>query len=127
MTSQFRQHLTYKSRSETPETQLVAFRCIVTLTTRYLGLRWLFVEHLKSETAPHPSPSDISELWRKGRENYNDREWNFFLGYAAYCVSAPDAITVTAETHKPSDLGLVRDGESCCLGNTLVTWISKCV
>lgn len=122
------QALTHQFSSELPETQLLAFRSIVMLTTRYLGLRWLFIEHLKSDSAPRPSQSDLSNLWRKDRTAYVDREWDFFLKYAAYCVSAPDdSVTGIAETYKPSDLGLVRHCGSLCVSDILANWIFKCV
>lgn len=102
--------------------QLVAFKGIVMITTRYIGLRQLFVQLLSSKQIKNPSESDISNLWRNGTVE-SDLEWNFFLDYAAYCISAPDEITRTVEKMKPSQFGCFESG--LCISDSLSHWIYK--
>lgn len=106
--------------SALPPTQTLAFRCIVSLTTRYIGLRHFFLKHL-AKKCTHLSQTNICEMWRN--ENVGgDKEWNFFLEYAAYCISGPDDITGTVEAMKPSDFGSLDGG--LCISNRLANSIT---
>lgn len=114
--------LNLKYSSELPDTQLSAFKGIVMLTTRYIGTRMLFIELLSSgKRTPPPSQSDLSRSWRQGSPG--DKEWNFFLDYAAYCVTGPDEITAMVESLKPSSFGYFVD--SSCVSERLSNWINK--
>ena len=108
--------------SELPDTQLVAFKGIVMLITRYIGLRHLFLAVLSSASMPRPSRAAICELWRSGSEG-GDQEWNFFLEYAAYCISASNDITRTIEAIRPSRFGLFEEG--LCVTNRISNCITK--
>ncbi|KAF7983538.1 hypothetical protein HWV62_21102 [Athelia sp. TMB] len=83
--------LEYTKGSHTPETQTLAFKAIVWVTTRYIGLRAYFLAHLSSPQNARPTKSDIAKLWRKDIEPEN-QEWNFFLDYAAFCIGGPDQV-----------------------------------
>lgn len=73
------------------------------LTTRYIGLRRLFYDLLAVELGAKPSQSDLSRLWRV--TSYDDPKWEFFLKYAAYCITAGDHVTIAVEECMPSHLG----------------------
>ncbi|KZP06901.1 hypothetical protein FIBSPDRAFT_939785 [Athelia psychrophila] len=104
----------YTSGSQTPVTQLVAFRSIVLLSTRYVGLRWLFAEILTAKLpGARLSQSHLSQLWRDVTSG-GDLDWEFFLEYAAYCVAASDHVTLAVEECAPSQFG-------CCDPNKCVT------
>lgn len=108
--------------SDVPYTQLLAFKGIVLLTTRYIGLRHIFMKHLSTKNMPNPSQADICDLWKSGGAE-GDQQWEFFRKYAAYCISAPDKITTTIEAYKPSRFGYFKEG--LCVSNHLSIWISK--
>lgn len=92
------------------------------LTTRYIGLRVLFLELMVSKTrTPMPTRENIVLLWSSNGDA--DPEWEFFLDYAAYCVAAPDEITSVVESVKPSNFGCFEG--SLCLSDRLSNWISK--
>ena len=74
------------------------------LTTRYIGLRSLFVELLVAEIGSKPSQSNVSGLWREVTDR-GDPEWEFFLEYAAYCVTSSDHVTLAVEECAPLQLG----------------------
>lgn len=90
------------------------------LTTRYVGLRDLFMKHLCTKDKPPPSTSDIAQLWRKDSLG-GDEEWDFFLKYAAYCMAGPDKVTSIVETLKPSCFGTFTEGQ--CISDRLSHWI----
>lgn len=114
--------LNLKCSSELPETQLSAFKGIVMLTTRYIGMRSLFIELLPSKKGtPPPSQSDLARSWRQ--DSPDEKEYNFFLNYAAYCIVGPDTITVIVESLKPSSFGYFSDG--LCVSERLSNWINK--
>lgn len=95
-------------------TQLIAFRSIVLLSTRYVGLRWLFAEILAARLkGASLSQSHLSQLWRDVTSG-GDPDWEFFLEYAAYCVAAFDHVTRAVEECAPSQFG-------CCDPNKCVT------
>ncbi|KZP07203.1 hypothetical protein FIBSPDRAFT_1053103 [Athelia psychrophila] len=108
--------LKYARSSELSETQLSAFKGIVMLTTGYIGIRSLFMELLPSKKGtPLWAPSDLARSWRQ--DSPDEKEYNFFLDYAAYCVTGPDEITVIVESLKPSSLGYFAD--SLCVSERL--------
>ncbi|KAF7983168.1 hypothetical protein HWV62_23400 [Athelia sp. TMB] len=94
----------YTRGSQTPATQFLAFKSIVMLTTRYIGLRWVFVELLATELGSTPSQTNVSGLWREVT-NRGDPEWDFFLEYAAYCITSSDHVTLAVEECEPSQFG----------------------
>ncbi|KZP18734.1 hypothetical protein FIBSPDRAFT_933308 [Athelia psychrophila] len=95
--------LKYTDGSQLPETRLSAFKSIVTLTTRYIGLRALFIELLVPKSIQKPMREDIARFWRSSGQS-GDQEWEFFLDYAAYCLAAPDAITSVVDTLATTEL-----------------------
>ncbi|KZP05684.1 hypothetical protein FIBSPDRAFT_344165 [Athelia psychrophila] len=117
-----RKLLKFTSSSELPDTQLLAYKGIVMLTTRYIGLRLLFVEQLPfKDGAQQPSKHDIVDAWRHGSSG--EPEWEFWLQFAAYCLASPDEITVAVETLKPSNFGCFEGGQ--CISERLSHWISS--
>ncbi|KZP31992.1 hypothetical protein FIBSPDRAFT_925411, partial [Athelia psychrophila] len=81
------------------------------LTTRYVGLRFLFVEQLSYiNSARQPSKRDIVHAWRHGSSG--DPEWEFWLQFAAYCVVSSDEIAVIVDVLKPSKFGCF-EGDLC--------------
>ncbi|KZP31977.1 hypothetical protein FIBSPDRAFT_848955 [Athelia psychrophila] len=108
---------------ELPDTQILAYKGIVMLTTRYIGLRLLFIEQLPlKDSTQQPSiwtKHDIVRAWRHGSSG--DPEWEFWLQFAAYCVASPDDITVVVETLKPSNFGCFEGGQ--CVSERLANWI----
>ncbi|KZP30024.1 hypothetical protein FIBSPDRAFT_1038393, partial [Athelia psychrophila] len=109
--------LKYTHERELEDTQLLAYKCIVMLTTRYIGLRWLFIENIFPR-----DPSAIARSWREGSAG-GDQEWSFFLDYAAYCIAAPDQITQVVEALNPSRFGCFEG--SLCVSEHLANWISN--
>lgn len=73
------------------------------LTTRYFGLRRLFLEHIQTKkTGDICEPWVISQLWNLG--DGCTQEWKFTLDFAAFCVSTDDTAAIV-EKHRPHELG----------------------
>jgi hypothetical protein len=91
-------------RTQTVATQLVAFKRIVALTSRFIGLRHLFIccKHLQ---ATKISKVDIVKLWRGANEPpSNHVEWNFYLELAASCVSDEAKLAILLEDKQLDDV-----------------------
>ncbi|KAJ6620205.1 hypothetical protein B0H10DRAFT_1102973 [Mycena sp. CBHHK59/15] len=75
----------YALPSESSQTQLHTFKSIVMFTTRYPGIRRLFLrcEHVQRVG---PSLDAISTLWDRSDASCG-QEWDFLLHFAAACVA----------------------------------------
>jgi hypothetical protein len=82
--------------------QIQAFKGIINLTTRYLGLRRLFVEspHINDHVQSY---AKISGLWERHGEEL-PRGGTFVFQFAAFCIASNDA-TMAVEAVVPSQLG----------------------
>ncbi|SRR5258707_5931157 len=89
-------------RSESPTTRIQAFRNIIVLTTRYPGLRRIFLESLAIKKLAD-SPNEICRLW-KSAEYKPETEVRFTLEFAAHCLAKCD-INVYLEGIRPTKLG----------------------
>ncbi|KAJ7273163.1 caspase domain-containing protein [Mycena rebaudengoi] len=78
----------YTLPSESSQTQLQAFKSIITLTTRYPGIRCLFLgsKHIQRVGV---SEETILKLWNRGRESCG-QEWDFMFHFAAACLADQD-------------------------------------
>jgi hypothetical protein len=86
-------------RKETISAQLRAFKNIVHLMTRVLGLRLMFLtsKHIRESGDLRTS---ITELWT-GAEPIDDHsEWKLYLEFAASCVSDEAKLGCLVETQK---------------------------
>ncbi|KAJ7268579.1 hypothetical protein C8J57DRAFT_346729 [Mycena rebaudengoi] len=81
----------YALPCESSRTQLQAFKSLVMLTTRYPGLRPIF---LQCKHIQHSIPSEdvISALWdrREDPDGTCSEEWNFYRHFAAACIADGD-------------------------------------
>jgi hypothetical protein len=92
------------SRSKSCDSQITAFRNIIKLTTRYPGLRRLFLRsNVFRQTAQ--SQDAISKLWTRSGDNVPPG-WDFYLQFAAFCV-ANNEVTTSIEENRPSQLGYI--------------------
>lgn len=90
---------------ENPFTQLKAFKSIVHLITRFPGLRPLFLRSQPLQ-ADEPSKESAIQLWGDGRDTSNyPSEWNFFLEFAASCLSDEAKVGDILEGSNADDLG----------------------
>ncbi|KZP15427.1 hypothetical protein FIBSPDRAFT_1048083 [Athelia psychrophila] len=106
-----------------PETQLLAFKRIVMLTTRFIGLRCMFADPLASKMrVTSLDQSSLSRLWRASA-SHGGLEWDFFLKFAAYCITASDRITSAVEECPPSHCGRFHTVE--CVSENLIRSISS--
>ena len=88
------------------------------LTTRYPGLRRLFLRCKKVQRAGN-SQDMISALWvRVGCPG--DREWLFFWRFAASCISDERKVGAMLEDTPPPQLGCVYIGELSIIERLLV-------
>ncbi|KAJ7803131.1 hypothetical protein B0H14DRAFT_2463894 [Mycena olivaceomarginata] len=93
-----------RSRSTTVDTQLIAFKVLVTVITRYPGIRRMFQTHKDLKKA---SAKDLlfNSLWTRPDQSCGD-EWNFYRGFAVFCISET-ALTRLMEAEPPSMLSRV--------------------
>ena len=82
-------------------TQIDTFRNIILLTTRYPGLRRIFIQSLDTAKVAD-LPDAICELWRSPEHHY-DKQSRFSLEFAAHCLARHNPIEL--EEIRPSDLG----------------------
>ena len=100
----------------------MAFKSIVRLTTRYIGVRELFIAHIVPNLTQKPTRSSIVSLWRDDGW-VGDPEWEFFLNYAAHCVAGPDVIIGIVEGMRPAHFGQFEGG--LCVSDRLSSWVTK--
>ena len=86
-------------RSHTVSTQLVTFKMLVAIITRYPGIRRLFY---------HPKDcgqvlSTFKEDWIRAHHNCGEG-WNFYMNYTLHCLSDSE-LTALVEKELPSQLG----------------------
>ncbi|KAJ7284461.1 hypothetical protein C8J57DRAFT_1669536 [Mycena rebaudengoi] len=88
----------YALPSESSQTQLQAFKSIIMLTTRYPGIRRLFLgsKHIQRVGA---SEETILKLWNRAGE-YCGQGWYFMLQLAAACLADQD-ISAMVEDSPP--------------------------
>jgi hypothetical protein len=89
-------------RIETPAAQTRAFKNIICLATRALGLKRIFASCTYIQEVGI-SQTCITELWR-GNEPIPDPEWKFYLEFAASCVSDEDKLGGLVEAKKLDEL-----------------------
>ena len=80
---------------------------MVTLTTRFLGLRHVFIRCERLRVAG-VSKENVTNLWKGTKGSTpNHSEWNFFLELAASCISDEPKIANILESNKVGDIGCV--------------------
>jgi hypothetical protein len=111
------------SSTETPAAQLRAFKHIVHLATRVLGLRLMFLssQHIP-EFEAGISESSLAEFWKGDEPIPENPEWKFYLEFAASCVSDEDRLGRLVEDMKSDKLVSVPDksGEYSVIETLLV-------
>lgn len=108
------------SRSESAKTQVDAFANIFKLVTRYPGIRRLFIrfKSMSNSALDDETPEATEKLWER-EENF-DRNWEFRMRLAAFCISRNELATLL-ESVRPSELG--RGAESgMCFVEKLLTY-----
>jgi hypothetical protein len=88
-------------RSTTIDTQLIAFKVLVAVITRYPGLRRQLQTHRDLKKTSENDPS-LNSLWNRPDQFCGD-EWNFYRAFAVFCISET-ALTRLMESEKPSML-----------------------
>jgi hypothetical protein len=98
----------YNASSESPRTQLDAFKGLVSLTTQYPGLRLLFAE---CKYVQHGGPCEeaISASWARPGEECGP-DWNFYRDFACACI-CDDDICRLVENSPPQNMGCVETEE----------------
>jgi hypothetical protein len=99
--------MAYTLPAETPLTQLRAFKNIVTLVTRFPGLRHVFIScrHLRAAGTSKPH---IVELWQGSNNVFGETsEWTFFLEFAVSCICDEDKLACVVESSELDILGLI--------------------
>ena len=98
------------TRKEAAKTQVDAFANIFRLVTRYPGLRQLFIRFKNTPNSPdYEAPETIEILWTRDEEDI-DRNWDFRMKLAAFCVSNNELATLL-ESVRPSELGRVTESD----------------
>ncbi|KAJ6510330.1 hypothetical protein C8R45DRAFT_963762 [Mycena sanguinolenta] len=97
--------------SSTLKTQLVTFKILVALITRYPGLRRALrdCKHLKKASQTDPS---FKKLWKPRYDFDAGEDWEFHRNFVAFCLSDLDhdsknVLIKLVETGPPSQLGRV--------------------
>ena len=91
-------------RSETPITQLQAFRSILSLITRYPGLRRIYVTQYADDV------KNVTYIVPPVHIEQNAEEWNFWHSVVSACLN-DTTISSTVENTPPGKLGLLVNGE----------------
>ncbi|KAF8800987.1 hypothetical protein BYT27DRAFT_7148106 [Phlegmacium glaucopus] len=86
-------------KSHTVDTQLVTFKIIVAVVTRYPGIRRLFYQPECSEQVL----STFKENWTRLHQDCGGR-WTFYRDYTLHCLSDSEP-TALVEKELPSELG----------------------
>ncbi|KAJ7679359.1 hypothetical protein DFH06DRAFT_509201 [Mycena polygramma] len=97
---------------ESPRTQIEAFKGIMTLITRYSGLRRVFLASQKLGAA-EISGDSIAALWKRpdSEDAGQSQDFTFFLEYASACITDKD-VAPMMEENPPHVLWSVEDGLS---------------
>ncbi|RDB21537.1 High osmolarity signaling protein SHO1 [Hypsizygus marmoreus] len=94
----------YALPAETMATQIKAFRSITTLTTRFPGIRCVFLCCPKlGKTGT--STSSVIRLWKGHKESTGGLEWKYLLELAASCICDEDRIGKVLESSLVEHLG----------------------
>jgi hypothetical protein len=93
-------------RSYSIDTQLVTFKILVAIITRYPGLRQHFYDHKDLRNNENQSGIDFENLWRRQLQSCGE-EWNFYRDLAAFCISEND-LAKLVEADKPSEVAVVK-------------------
>ncbi|KAJ7499915.1 hypothetical protein FB451DRAFT_47485 [Mycena latifolia] len=90
----------YALSTESIGTQIDAFRSLITLTTKYPGLRHLFVE-CRYVRGIEITEDTISALWDRSRDSCG-QDWDFLRKFAAACIADVDISGILEEDPKTS-------------------------
>jgi hypothetical protein len=99
----------FNYRTEVRGAQLKAFKNIVHLTTRFPGMRHVFLRCKRLQAAGGTKPCVI-RLWVGSDTDFatDNSEWNFFLGLAASCICEDIAgVASLLENSRLDDLGYI--------------------
>ncbi|KAJ7432694.1 hypothetical protein FB451DRAFT_1111353 [Mycena latifolia] len=99
-----------RPNSHSIDTQFETFHILVSLITRYPGLRRRFSDHKDLRNDPKQSEADfIDSHWKRQLQSCGE-EWNFHRRLAAFCVTE-NTLAKLVEAAKPSELGRVEFGQ----------------
>jgi len=96
----------------TVTTQLITFKILVAVVTRYPGIRRLF-HHPKYSKTVSPlaaSSSHFKNLWNRPHQQCGE-EWTFYRDFAIYCLT-DGPLTTLVESVLPSKFGQLKLLES---------------
>ncbi|KAF7333883.1 Non-specific serine/threonine protein kinase [Mycena venus] len=95
-----------RPKSYSIDTQLVTFKILIAMITRYPGLRRHFCDHKDLRNSENQSGTDFENLWRRHLQSCGE-EWNFYRELAAFCISEND-LAKLVEADKPSEVAVVK-------------------
>jgi len=109
----------------TVATQLYTFKVLVTVITRYPGIRCLF-HNLKSFKMASPPlvASHFQDLWN--RPEPCDEEWTFYRDFAVYCLGDSGLPTKLVESKLPSEFGKLESLEKTLNKDPIEILLSFC-
>ncbi|KAJ6452300.1 hypothetical protein C8R45DRAFT_86482 [Mycena sanguinolenta] len=98
--------------TSTLQTQLVTFKILVTLITRYPGFRRALRDCKSLKKASRTDPS-FKKLWKPRYDFAATEDWVFHRNFVAFCLSDLDNdsendLSNLVETERPSHLGRVK-------------------
>lgn len=109
----------------TVATQLITFKILVAVITRYPGIRCLFHNLKSSEKAsPPPDASHFQDLWN--RPEPCGEEWTFYRDFAIYCLGDSGPPTKLVESELPSKFGQLNSLENNLNKDPIENLLSFC-
>ncbi|KAF7368666.1 hypothetical protein MVEN_00190900 [Mycena venus] len=102
----------YALPSESSMTRLEAFKCLVMLTTRYPGLRRIFLEFLNGASTQTPE-EHLSALWECSQET-PIAQWVLYRDFAAACLADGDLCLIIEESGPKTLISPGGEGEGLC-------------
>ena len=111
-------------RRSTVKTQLITFKVLVTVITRYVGIRRLFLRPKGSKQPSMSSPCDFEALWNRPHQKC-DEEWMFYRDFALYCLT-DGPLTELVESECPSELGYLKPLEDNWNKDRIESLLSFC-
>ncbi|KAJ7221285.1 hypothetical protein GGX14DRAFT_388474 [Mycena pura] len=96
--------------STTVDTQLMTFKILISVITRYPGVRSIFWTHKALKKVSKTDPSSLSSLWDRPYQSCTE-EWVFYRDLAAFSLSQSH-LTKLVEDELPSKLSRVELDDS---------------
>jgi len=111
------------AKKQSADTQLVTFQILVSVITRYPGIRRLFCYRKDSRKAPASNPP-FKDLWTREYQDCGEK-WTFYRDFAIFCISKSE-LTELVENELPSKLGCLEVGEGSWNNGPMETLLALC-